>query len=123
MRGRSAQRPGGRQDGAAEVSLLRSASRRCLSLVLLEGTAADALYARWPDIGTSGAITMMKVGGRAAPAVILDLPAAALAALTSAWIRARILESRSHWCLRFGGTRRRIGPESPGEEAGVLAVF
>lgn len=82
MRGRSAQRPGGRQDGAAEVSRPRSAPRRCLSRVLLEGAAADAVCARWPGIGTSGAITTMKVGGgKAAPAVVLALPAVALSAL------------------------------------------
>lgn len=75
------QRPGGRQDGAAEVFRPRSAPRRFLSRVFLEGTAAGAVCARWPGIGTSGDITTMKVGGKAAPAVTLAIPAVSMAAL------------------------------------------
>lgn len=54
----------------------------------LERTVTDALCARWPGIGTSGAITTTKVGGRSSPGRHLSSPSWRPGRSTSAWIPA-----------------------------------
>lgn len=65
----------------------------------------------------------MKVGGRAAPAIVLAFPAVALAALRLLGIqRGPRSRARTGVCGWEGAGGERARPESPGEEANGLSA-